>query len=101
MAGMARTGILQTMMERRISSRVLKLADQYPVVTVTGPRQSGKTTLAKMLFRDWAYVNLESINDRLFAQEDPVGFLRQFEDGNAVIDEVQRVPEGRIHPEGR
>ena len=81
------------MKERKIASRVLQLAGQYPVVTVTGPRQSGKTTLAKMLFQDWAYVNLESINDRQFAQEDPVGFLRQFEDGRAIIDEVQRVPE--------
>lgn len=81
------------MKERKIATRVCQLAAQYPVVTVTGPRQSGKTTLAKMLFPTWAYVNLESINDRQFAQEDPIGFLRQYQDGSVIIDEVQRVPE--------
>jgi len=81
------------MKERAIAIRIRKLATQYPVVTVTGPRQSGKTTLAKMLFPTWAYVNLEALNERQFAQEDPIGFLRQFEDGSVVIDEVQRVPE--------
>jgi len=81
------------MKERKIATRVRRLAAQYPVVTLTGPRQSGKTTLAKMLYPKWAYVNLEAINDRQFAQEDPVGFLRQFEDRNVIIDEVQRVPE--------
>jgi len=81
------------MKERKIATRVRRLAAQYPVVTLTGPRQSGKTTLAKMLYPKWAYVNLEAINDRQFAQEDPVGFLRQFEERNVIIDEVQRVPE--------
>jgi len=81
------------MKERTIATRVRKLAAQYPVVTVTGPRQSGKTTLARMLFPKWAYVNLESLVDRQFAQDDPVGFLNQFGDGNVIIDEVQRVPE--------
>jgi len=81
------------MKERKIATRVRRLAAQYPVVTLTGPRQSGKTTLAKMLYPKWAYVNLEAINDRQFAQEDPVGFLRQFGDRSVIIDEVQRVPE--------
>lgn len=81
------------MKERTIAPRVHRLAEQYPVVTVTGPRQSGKTTLARMLFPQWAYVNLESLNDRRFAQEDPVGFMRQFENRSAIVDEVQRVPE--------
>ncbi len=84
-------GAMRGMKERKIAERVLRLAERYPVVT--GPRQSGKTTLAKMLFPEWAYVNLESINDRRFAQEDPVGFLRQFENRSAIIDEVQRVPD--------
>jgi len=84
---------IRSMRERKIATRVRRLAKQYPVVTVTGPRQSGKTTLAKMLFPTWAYVNLEALNERLFAQEDPIGFLRQFEGGSVIIDEVQRVPE--------
>jgi len=81
------------MKERKIAKRVRQLAAQYPVLTVTGPRQSGKTTLARMLFPKWTYVNLESIAERQFAQEDPVGFLNQFRDGPVIIDEVQRVPE--------
>lgn len=81
------------MKERKIAARVRRLANQYSIVTVTGPRQSGKTTLARMLFPKWAYVNLESLDDRQFAREDPIGFLRQFEDGGVIIDEVQRVPE--------
>jgi len=81
------------MKERKIATRVRQLAAVYPIVTLTGPRQSGKTTLAKMMYSNWAYVNLEALNDRSFAQEDPVGFLRQFEDRSVIIDEVQRVPE--------
>ena len=63
-----------------------------PVVTVTGPRQSGKTTLVRALFKDKPYTNLEHPGVREFAQNDPEAFLVQFPDG-AVIDEIQRVPE--------
>jgi len=62
------------------------------VVTITGPRQSGKTTLCRMLFPDKPYVSLESPEDRAFALQDPKGFLERFEAG-AVIDEVQRAPD--------
>lgn len=65
---------------------------QMPVVTVTGPRQSGKTTLCRMAFADKPYANLEQPDVREFARTDPRGFLAQFPDG-AVIDEIQRVPE--------
>ena len=81
------------MKERLIGRKVLEFAKSYPVVTITGPRQSGKTTLAKMLFPGYRYVNLESLTEREFAKSDPVAFLRQFESDNVIIDEVQRVPD--------
>ncbi|MCE2398790.1 MAG: ATP-binding protein [Gemmatimonadetes bacterium] len=64
----------------------------YPVVTVTGPRQSGKTTLCRTVLPDRPYVSLEGMDVRIYAREDPRGFLREYSDG-AVIDEVQRAPE--------
>lgn len=79
------------MIKRKISEKVLQLAKQYPVVTITGPRQSGKTTLCKQLFGDRDYVSLEDLDEREFARKDPRGFLNNYPDG-AVIDEVQRVP---------
>jgi len=62
------------------------------VITVTGPRQSGKTTLARNAFPDKPYANLENPVVRQFAIEDPVGFLNQYPQG-AVLDEIQRAPE--------
>ena len=67
-------------------------ASQFPVVTVTGPRQSGKTTLCRQAFPDLPYANLERPDTRTFAQEDPRSFLESFSAGG-VIDEIQRVPE--------
>jgi predicted AAA+ superfamily ATPase len=78
--------------EREVSDKVLEYARQYPVVTITGPRQSGKTTLCRMLFPDRSYVSLEAPEERAFALRDPEGFLERFQSG-AVIDEVQRVPD--------
>ena len=66
-------------------------ASQFPVVTVTGPRQSGKTTLCRQAFPDLPYANLERPDTRAFAQEDPRSFLESFSAGG-VIDEIQRVP---------
>jgi len=80
------------MIERSISTKLKSLAKQYPVVTLTGPRQSGKTTLCRSIFNDYDYVNLENIDVRLLAQEDPRGFLQQFSTG-VVLDEIQRVPD--------
>jgi predicted AAA+ superfamily ATPase len=68
------------------------LAADYPVVTLTGPRQSGKTTLCRAAFADKPYVNLEQPDVRAFAQDDPRGFLRAYPDG-AILDEIQRAPE--------
>lgn len=67
-------------------------AAAFPVLTVTGPRQSGKTTLCRQSFGDLPYANLERPDMRDFAREDPRGFLRGFA-GGGVIDEVQRVPQ--------
>ena len=80
------------MIERQVASKTLQFASQYPVVTITGPRQSGKTTLCRMLFEDKQYVSLEDIDERQYAEQDPRGFLNRFPDG-AVIDEIQRVPD--------
>ena len=80
------------MIKREVSQKVLQYAKQYPVVTITGPRQSGKTTLCRMLFPTTPYVNLESIDERTFASSDPKGFLARFPNG-AIIDEIQRVPD--------
>ena len=80
------------MIPRTISPHLQTLFGQYPFVTVTGPRQSGKTTLCRMAFPELAYVNLESPRVRRFAQEDPERFLAAYRDG-AILDEIQRAPE--------
>ena len=80
------------MIPRDIAPFCRSLAAQYPVLTVTGPRQSGKTTLVRHLFKEKAYVNLEHLETMDFAREDPIGFLKTIPDG-AVIDEIQRVPD--------
>ena len=78
--------------ERSISDVVLEAAKYFPVVCITGPRQSGKTTLIKHLFPDFERFTLENVDTRTYAQHDPIAFLGQTEKG-MVIDEVQRVPE--------
>ena len=78
--------------EREITPHLLRLFGQYPIVTVTGPRQSGKTTLCRSAFADMAYANLEDPDAREFAESDPRRFLAQFPAG-AVLDEIQRVPD--------
>ena len=65
----------------------LKRLKSFPILTLTGPRQSGKTTLARMLRPSFAYYSLEDPDTRAFSMEDPRGFLRQFS-GGAIIDEV-------------
>ena len=77
---------------RQIGESVLQRSRKYPVVSITGPRQSGKTTLAQTLFPDHAYVSLERPDYREQAQEDPNRFLRAFSDG-VILDEVQRAPD--------
>ena len=72
---------------RNISVRLIELALQYPVVTITGPRQSGKTTLVKQIFAHKKYINLELPDVREFAQNDPRAFLRGLPNG-AILDEI-------------
>ena len=78
------------MIQRHLQKPLVRLAKQYPVVTVTGPRQSGKTTLCKACFPQYFYCTLEDLDTREYAQNDPRGFLEQAE--KMIIDEIQRVP---------
>ena len=80
------------MVRRVLEQHVRKVARQSPVVTIMGPRQSGKTTLARAVFRGKPYVSLEAPDLREYARTDPRGFLAQHPDG-AVFDEVQRAPD--------
>jgi uncharacterized protein len=79
------------MILRDAASRLAELARYYPVVSVTGPRQSGKTTLCRATFPSLPYVSLEPLDVREFALTDPRGFLASLPNG-AIIDEVQRAP---------
>ena len=80
------------MIYREAENELKELAAQFKAVAVTGPRQSGKTTLVRMVFPNKPYANLENPDIRRFAMEDPRGFLSNYPDG-AILDEVQRVPE--------
>ncbi len=78
--------------DRNIEAHLRRAAGRAPVLTLTGPRQSGKTTLVRSMFKSHDYVTLEAPDVRALAQGDPRGFLDQFGDG-VVIDEVQHVPD--------
>ena len=80
------------MILRTLTEKLNYFAKLYPVVSVTGPRQSGKTTIVKQTFPNYRYFSLEDIDIRNFAINDPKGFLGNAEDG-MIIDEIQRVPE--------
>lgn len=102
------------MIARNIAPVLQHLARQYPAVTVTGPRQSGKTTLVKALFPDKPYITLEDPDVRRYATTDPRGFLADFARG-AIFDEIQRAratvllarhgrrkpAAGALHPDGQ
>jgi putative GTP-binding protein len=79
------------MIEREIAGKLLFLTEKYPIVTLTGPRQSGKSTLLRNILADYRYVSLEDPDLMTFARNDPRSFIRTFAD-KTIIDEVQRVP---------
>jgi predicted AAA+ superfamily ATPase len=79
------------MYKRDLSSHVQFLANKYPVLTILGPRQAGKTTLVKNIFKNLPYVNLEDLENRALALSDPKSFIAKFPNG-AIFDEIQRVP---------
>lgn len=87
------------MLTRSIAPTLLRMAASFPVLAITGPRQSGKTTLARAQFADKPYVSLEDPIERAFAHEDPRGFLTRFTQG-AVFDEAQRWPDLFSHLQG-
>ncbi len=88
------------MIARDAHALLKRLAAGFPVVAVTGPRQSGKTTLARMSFPQHAYVTLEDPDTRMLALADPRRFLARFDQG-AVLDEVQRAPDLLSYLQGR
>ena len=80
------------MISRDLAPVLARWAQSYPIVTLTGPRQSGKTTLCRQVFPDKPYMSLEPLETQSYARQDPRGFLGQFPEG-AILDEVQRAPD--------
>ena len=81
------------MINRTLSKKILTMTKSFPAITLTGPRQSGKTTLVRWLFPNYEYINLENLNDLHAVQEDPLRFLKTFSSTGVVIDEAQKLPE--------
>lgn len=81
------------MIPRQIAKKILELTKGFPIIAITGPRQSGKSTLIKDLFsKEYQYVSLEDPDVRVYAHEDPRGFLKQYRQ-KVIFDEVQEAPE--------
>lgn len=91
---------MQDMIDRCMEKSLAASARVYPILTVTGPRQSGKTTLVRKVFPNYDYVSLENPDDRAFALDDPRGFLNRFQ-GSVILDEIQRVPDLFSYLQGR
>ena len=85
------------MIHRNVRTAIENLLEGFSIVTLTGPRQSGKTTLARAVFENHPYASLEEPDLRQAASEDPRSFLARFPDG-AVLDEVQRCPANAQNP---
>jgi predicted AAA+ superfamily ATPase len=82
---------MQQLVNRHITKHIQAQKSKFPIIAVTGPRQSGKTTLLKNIFSDYRYISLENPDARAFATEDPNGFLNEY-NYKVIFDEVQRVP---------
>lgn len=80
------------MISRSIQPLLKEMMKVFPVVTVTGPRQSGKTTLVRNTYPDMRYISLEELDNRKFAISDPRGFLAEY-NSNVIIDEIQKAPD--------
>jgi predicted AAA+ superfamily ATPase len=80
------------LIKRNLTDKLLDLSEKFQVITLTGPRQSGKTTLVKSTFPSFSYVSLEEPDIRQFALTDPRGFLSNYPDG-VILDEIQHTPE--------
>src|ERR1700690_2791433 len=80
------------MIERTLASKIISLAQKFQVIALTGPRQSGKTTLVRAAFSSLPYVSLEEPDIRQIALTDPRGFLSNYPAG-AILDEIQNTPE--------
>ncbi|OJX38554.1 MAG: hypothetical protein BGO87_10590 [Flavobacteriia bacterium 40-80] len=80
------------MIRRNATAKILEMADKFPVLVFTGPRQSGKTTLSQLIFPEYRYVSLENPDNLEFAQNDPNGFLKIY-DKYVIIDEAQNAPQ--------
>lgn len=81
------------MIKRSIAPKIKKLSSLYPVIAITGPRQSGKTTLARELFPKHLYLNLENLDLLAAARADPRSFLRLGSKQKIIIDEIQKLPD--------
>ncbi|MEA3545082.1 MAG: ATP-binding protein [Thermodesulfobacteriota bacterium] len=83
---------IQNMIKRQIETELLLLKNEFPIIAILGPRQSGKTTLSQKVFPEYDYVSLEDVDHREFAANDPRGFLNKYSK-NVIYDEIQRVPQ--------
>ena len=79
------------MIDRQIENELALLKNEFPIIAILGPRQSGKTTLSKKVFTNYEYVSFEDYDVREFAENDPRGFLDRYKE-NIIFDEIQRVP---------
>jgi len=77
--------------KRELAKTIIATLTKFPVIALTGPRQSGKTTLLKNILPDYSYISLENPDNREFAENDPNGFLKIY-NSKIIIDEAQRVP---------
>ena len=84
------------MIERTLHKKLSELTQKYPIVTLTGPRQSGKSTLLRHAFPNYKYVSLEDPDMRLFATDDPRGFLKTYPDKTIISSSLTQVDDNNL-----